>query len=216
MNKTIILGLSFIFITFISNTLAFANEHIMTNDDKNNSSNVSISINKTNDKQTIQSSKLNDKKHILGIPIKDWRESLDNLKYQYDDDFLLKIETEGNNLKNKRDSECFTKLNSEENINVNKKNNNPLLQLKHKKSNSKYITDLDLEKSDFIKTISLLPILNVSYDRDEIAKFIPYIALGLNYGMNINELNFYLKDDARKEVPVDIATQRIYNIINNN
>ena len=99
--------------------------------------------------------------------------------------------------------------------NKKNKNDNPLLQLKHKKSKSKYITNLDLDKSDFIKIINLIPLMKINYNDEEIAKFIPYIALCLNNDIKISEIEYYIRKDVKRNIPIDIAVQRLYNITNN-
>ena len=154
---------------------------------------------------------------ILGIEKTVWEEDLQKnfSEYSFDNEFLNKVQEEEKLLKQKRSSNYFEELNSKPSTLKEMRKKNPLLN-KSKKLKSKFITDLSLNKNEYVKLLSTIPRLEKTYYNDEIAKIFPYIALCLTSDIKMTEINYYLRYFSLRGVPVDIATERLYKISNEN
>ena len=154
---------------------------------------------------------------VLGISRIQWEHDLSELKsYSFPEDFLDKIKEEQNYLKSRRGSEHFELLNGRQPTAKEKRKNNPLLQIKPKKSKAKFLTNLDLEHEDYIRLVNYIPQLKEYYSDNHIAQILPYLALCMNYNIDYAEISFYVKQAVKKETPVEVFKQRLYAIVENN
>lgn len=153
---------------------------------------------------------------ILGVSREQWQHDLAELKsYRFSDDFLDNIKLEQDYLKSRRGSEHFELLNGKKPTAKEMSRKNPLLQMKQKKSRAKFITNLELERSDYNKIINYLPMLKTYYSDNHIAQILPYIALCMNYYIDDSEITYYIKQALKKETPVEVFKQRLYRLVEN-
>ena len=156
------------------------------------------------------------KEPILGVARTQWEHDLAELKsYRFQDDFLDKIKDEQQYLKSRRGSEHFELLNGKQLTPREKRKNNPLLQMKQKRTKAKFLTDLDLEHEDYIRLVNYLPALKEYYSDNHIAQILPYIALCMNYNIDYAEISYYVKQAIKKETPVEVFKQRLYTVVEN-
>lgn len=154
---------------------------------------------------------------ILGVSRTQWEHDLAELKsYRFQDDFLDKIKYEQEYLKSRRGSEHFELLNGRKPTAKERRKNNPLLQMKQKNSNAKFLTNLNLEQEDYVRLVNYIPKLKEYYSDNHIAQILPYLALCMNYNIDYTEISFYVKQAVKRETPVEVFKQRLYTIVENN
>ena len=152
------------------------------------------------------------KERILGISLSQWISDLEKFNADYlNNDFIDKVLESEQSLKSRRNAEFFEKV-GEQPTGMEKHKDNPLLQIKHKKKTSKFITNVDLSNSDYNKTLSLIPLLSEGYSSDDIAKYLPYIALCINQDIIFNDILYYVQRDVKMKTPIDIACERLYRL----
>ena len=157
-----------------------------------------------------------DNSPVLGISREQWQHDLGELKsYRFPDDFLDKIKFEQDYLKSRRGSEHFELLNGKTPTAKEKNRKNPLLQIKPRREKAKFLTNLDLERSDYNKLVNYIPKLKEYYSDNHIAQILPYIALCLNYYIDDSEITFYVNQAVKKETPVEVFKQRLYRVVEN-
>lgn len=155
---------------------------------------------------------------ILGIKKSQWEKDLKEYDKQYGlgKNFLEIVAQSETQLKQKRNTEQYTDVGNQKQSIKQRRKNNPLMQLKPKKGHSKFITNLDLDKTDYVRTLSFIPKLREYYFGNEIAQMFPYIALCFNQDMSYSEVNHYIKLFVKNATPMDVAKQRFYNFANEN
>lgn len=77
------------------------------------------------------------------------------------------------------------------------------------------MTDLNLDKNDYQKLLTILHILNNYYDEERLGEIAPYIALCLNKGIVMADLRYYSRLFIKQEPPIDIACHRLYMLVDN-
>ena len=153
---------------------------------------------------------------VLGVSREQWQHDLAEFKsYRFADDFLDRIKFEQDYLKSRRGSEHFELLNGKKPTAKELSRKNPLLQMKQKKSKAKFLTNLELERSDYNKLVNYIPKLKEYYSDNHIAQILPYIALCLNYYVEDSEITFYVNQAVKKETPVEVFKQRLYMVVEN-
>ncbi len=152
---------------------------------------------------------------VMGINSTQWTQDLKIIggDYDFSDDFLTQMNDSANELKLKRSAEHYEDLGSKIDSPKDKRKKNPLLHMRPQKVRSAYLTDLKLDKHNYDKLIHYIPFLGNYYSEKHIAQMLPYIALCLNYEIKDSEINYYVKQFVKKETPIDIACQRLYNVV---
>ena len=143
---------------------------------------------------------------VLGIERDQWNVVFADLQRKPPEDFLDKVAEYAKFLKQKRDADHFEKLGSDSDPRQRTKEN-PLWDRKRK---HRYVTSLNLDKTDFVRLTDIMRGMQEKFMDDEIAQFLPYIALCLNEGMRANDIRFYINRDAFMGTPIDLSIDRLY------
>lgn len=148
---------------------------------------------------------------ILGIEQEQWKEDLYKIEFETDKHFFEKLQENISVVKRKYQSENFKKIDSNKTL-KDKHKDNPLFQFKkHKSSNQGFLARMDLTTEDYTKTLNYIKLLKKQYNSNEIAQYIPYIALAINSDMTSMNINFYINKSVKEQTPIDIACMRLYN-----
>ena len=139
---------------------------------------------------------------ILGVEREQWDIVLADLKRTPPENFLDLILANEKPLRQKREADHFERLDGER-----RKRANPLWSKKRK---YRYMTSLDLSKTDFTRAIGIVRDLQERITDEEIAAYLPYIALCLCEGMNVSDIRFYIDRDIFLGTPVDLSVERLY------
>ena len=159
----------------------------------------------------------NSNAHVLGISREQWNKDLKVIggEYEFAPNFLDLIQQNADELKIRRGAQHFEEVGTKEETAKDKRRNNPLMQLRPKRTRSAYITDLDMDERTYRKVLTYIPYLGYYYSEKHIAQILPYIVLCFNYDISQSEINFYVKNFVKKQTPPDIATERLYNVVEN-
>lgn len=148
---------------------------------------------------------------ILGVEQEQWKEDLLKIELETDDQFFEDLKENSYIVKRKYQSENFKKIDGIKTL-KDQHRDNPLFRFKkHKSSNSGFLAKMDLNKEDYAQTLNYVKWLKKQYNREEIAQYIPYIALAINSDMTTMNINFYINKSVKEQTPIDIACMRLYN-----
>lgn len=150
----------------------------------------------------------------LGMPQSSWEEALKGLPITNHAAFYEGMKESANELRDTNDAEHYEKLGTDGSLRKKHKDN-PLLQMKPGKTGKRYMTDLKLDKSDFLGVVTLIKPLSAGYGEKEIASLMPYIAYCINKGIGMQDIRFYCRWFASSGTPVEIAKQRLLRLVDN-
>lgn len=150
----------------------------------------------------------------LGMPQSRWEAALDGFPIHNHAEFYKQMKESSDELAQTNDAKHYEKLGSNGSLREKHKDN-PLLQLKPKKTRGKYLTNLKLDESDFAATVSLIKVLSQGYSETETAEMMPYIAYCINKNISLQDVRYYCRWFTRTGVPVDVAKERLYRLVSN-
>lgn len=143
---------------------------------------------------------------ILGVAKEEWLIIFADFKREIPEDFLDKVKNNEKELKKKRDADHFERLGSNDDP-KRRTQENPLWGRKKK---HRYVTSLELSKSDFARVADILRDIQDKLTDEEIEKLLPYISLCLNEGMKPYDIRFYINRDIFLGTQIDLMTERLY------
>ncbi len=145
------------------------------------------------------------KNKVLGIERQDWIKILGETDTSFRRDFLDLVAEQEKRVRARRGADYNLKLDSE---NDPFDRYNPLFRSKRRKT--RYLPDTTLSKHDFSRLAKYLPEFKKRRSDEDIAMYLPYVALCLNEGMKFVDVWFYIQRDAYLNTPIDIAIERLY------